>query len=163
VIRFASLAVAVSLAAGSTLLTAGCGKDDTPPPDLAQSREMIRETIKSYHEAGDKGDVDTMVRLLAPEVSMFKGQEDFVRGLEECRRELIERVKKFEGQSRATLLGRETISITGDVAVTTYVASVGTLRAPITAVFRRSQGKWLIIHLHESWPAPAPAAPPKDK
>jgi ketosteroid isomerase-like protein len=123
---------------------------------------MIRETIKSYHEAGDKGDVEKMCTYLAPEVSMFKGQEDFVRTLEECRKELIERVKKFEGQSRATLLGREAISITGDVAVTTYVASVGTLRAPITAVFRRSQGKWLIIHLHESWPAPAPPAPPKN-
>lgn len=160
--RFAPLLLAF-LAAGSTALTAGCGKDDTPPPDLAQSREMIRETIKAYHEAGDKGDVDSMCRYLAPEVSMFKGQEDFVRGQEECRKELIERVKKFEGQSRATLLGRESISITGDVAVTTYVASVGTLRAPITAVFRRSQGKWLIIHLHESWPAPAPPAPPKEK
>jgi ketosteroid isomerase-like protein len=137
----------------------GCG-EGAPPPDLAQSREMIRETIKAYHEAGDKGDVDTMLRYLGPEVSMFKGQEDFARGIEEVRRELIERVKRFEGQSRATLLGRENISVTGDVAVTTYVASVGTQRAPITAVFRRSQGKWLLIHLHESWPPPAAPAPP---
>jgi ketosteroid isomerase-like protein len=116
---------------------------------------MIWDAIKAYHDAGDKGDVDTMAQYLAPEVSMFKGQEDFVRTREACLKELTERVKRFEGQARNTLLGREVISITGDVAVTTYVASVGTQRAPITAVFRRSEGRWLIIHLHESWPAPA--------
>jgi ketosteroid isomerase-like protein len=144
---------------------AACG-ESAPPPGDAQSREMIRETIKAYHEAGDDKNVDKMCKYLDPDVSMFKGQEDFVRGLEACRKELDVRVKEFAGQSRATLLGRESIAITGDVAVTTYVASVGTQRAPITAVFRRSQGKWLIIHLHESWP-PLPTKPqeppPKDK
>lgn len=133
-------------------LAAACGGSDVPPPDIAQSREMIRETIKGYHEAGDKGDTDRMASYLAPEVSMFKGQEDFARGRDECVRELVNRVKQYEGQSRNTLLGREVISITGDIAVTTYVANVGTQRAPITAVFRRQGDKWLIIHLHESWP-----------
>ena len=139
---------------------AACGESG-PPPDIAQSKQMIWDTIKAYHDAGDKGDVDRMCTYLGPEVSMFKGQEDFVRTIEECRKELIERVKRFSGQPRNTLLGREFIDVTGDVAVTTYVASVGTQRAPITAVFRRSQGKWLIIHLHESWPAPpAPSKNP---
>ena len=134
------------------VLAAACGESNVPPPDIAQSREMIRETIKAYHEAGDKGDTDRMAALLAPEVSMFKGQEDFARGRDECVRELVNRVKQYEGQTRNTLLGREVISITGDIAVTTYVANVGTQRAPVTAVFRRQGDKWLIIHLHESWP-----------
>ena len=129
-----------------------CGGSNVPPPDIAQSRAMIWDTIKAYHDAGDKGDTDRMAAYLAPEVSMFKGQEDFSRGRDECVRELVNRVKAYEGQSRNTLLGREVISVTGDIAVTTYVASVGTQRAPITAVFRRQGDKWLIIHLHESWP-----------
>ncbi|HYE97555.1 MAG TPA: nuclear transport factor 2 family protein, partial [Planctomycetota bacterium] len=103
------------------VLAAACGDSNVPPPDIAQSREMIRETIKAYHEAGDKGDTDRMATFLAPEVSMFKGQEDFARGRDECVRELVNRVKAYEGQTRNTLLGREVISITGDIAVTTYV------------------------------------------
>lgn len=131
---------------------AACGGSDVPPPELAQSQKMIWDTIKAYHDAGDKGDTDRMAYYLAPEVSMFKGQEDFARGREDCVKELVNRVKAYQGQARNTLLGREVISVTGDVAVTTYVASVGTQRAPITAVFRRQGDKWLIIHLHESWP-----------
>lgn len=124
------------------------------PPDIAQSREMIREVIKKYHAAGDEADVDTMKTLLAPEITMFKGQEDFVRGIQDCGAELTERVKNFSGQKRATIVGREEIAITGDVAVATYVASVlGAQRAAITAVFRRFDGKWRISHLHESWPS----------
>jgi hypothetical protein len=85
-------------------------------------------------------------------MTLFKGQEDFVRTKDEAVREITERVKSFQGQSRNTLLGREVINITGDIGVVTYVASVGTQRAAITAVLRRSQGKWLLSHLHESWP-----------
>lgn len=134
------------------LFAAACSKDDALPPDIAQSREMIREVIKKYHAAGDVGDVDTMKALLAPEISMFKGQEDFVRGLEAVTAELTERVKRFQGQTRNTLLGRDEFNVTGDLAVVTYVANVGSQRAAITAVFRRFEGKWRIAHLHESWP-----------
>jgi ketosteroid isomerase-like protein len=135
------------------LLAASCSKEAPLPPDIAQSRESIREIIKKYHAAGDEGDVDTMKSLLAPEISMFKGQEDFVRGIQACGAELTERVKHYEGQKRGTIVGREEIAITGDVAVATYVASVlGAQRAAITAVFRRFDGKWRISHLHESWP-----------
>jgi ketosteroid isomerase-like protein len=142
------------------ILVWSCSEKEAPPADLAAHREMIRETIKGYHEAGDRGDVDGMKAFLHPEVTMFKGQEDFARGLDACTVELEERVRTFKGESRNTLLGREAITITGEVALATYVASVGTQRAPITAVFRKSQGKWLIMHLHESWPRPE--APKQD-
>lgn len=145
---------------GLFLLLAGCSREAPLPADDATNKQLIWDTIKAYHEAGDKGDVGAMKELLAPEVSMFKGQEDFIRGIEGVSAELTERVRSIEGQSRNTLLGREKITITGDTALATYVANVGTLRAPVTAVFRKSQGKWKIWHLHESWPPPAPPAPP---
>lgn len=142
------------------VLAAGCSKEPPITPDLATNRHLIWETVKAYHEAGDKGDVGGMKECLAPEISMFKGQEDFIKGIDEVEKELIERVKRFEGQSRNTLLGREKIYPTGDTALVTYVANVGMLRAPITAVFRKADGRWKIAHLHESWPAPAPPTPP---
>jgi ketosteroid isomerase-like protein len=135
------------------LLAASCSREDSPPPDIGANKQKIWDVIKAYHEAGDKGDVETMATFLAPEMTLFKGQEDFVRTKEEAVKEITERVKYFQGQSRNTLLGREVINITGDIGVVTYVASVGTQRAAITAVLRRSQGKWLLSHLHESWPA----------
>lgn len=140
-----------SAAALALLALAACGNDG-PPPDIQANKQAIWDVLKAYHTAGDKGDVDIMASHLAPEVAIFKGQEDFARPKEEAVRELTERVKTYQGQSRSTLLGREEIHITGDVGVATYVASVGTQRAGITAVLRRSQGKWMISHLHESWP-----------
>lgn len=141
------------------LLAASCNKEDVTPPDIGASKQQIWETIKAFHEAGDKGDVEKMAMYLTPDIAIFKGAEDFARGKDDAARELTHRVKKFEGQSRATILGREVINITGDNAVVTYVASVGTDRGAITAVLRRTpEKKWLLSHLHESWP-PEPKKP----
>ena len=136
------------------VLAASCSKEDVTPPDIAANKQMIWETIKAYHEAGDKGEVQTMATYLAPEIALIKGPEDLVRTKEAAVRELTDRLKNVPPeQKRATIIGREVINITGDVAVVTYVASVGpSVRGAITAVLRRSQGKWLISHLHESWP-----------
>jgi len=141
--RFAPLAL---------LLLSACGEAPLPP-DILASKQAIWEVVKAYHAAGDKGDVDTMAAYLAPEAAIFRGQEDFARPKEEAVKELTDRVKQYEGQKRNALLGSEMINITGEVGVVTYVASVGTQRTGITAVLRRAQGKWLISHLHESWPA----------
>src|SRR5687768_11358277 len=117
----------------SLLALAACS-GDTLPPDILANKQAIWEVLKAYHAAGDKGDVDTMAAHLATEAAIFKGAEDFARPKEEAVKELTDRVKSFEGQTRNTLLGREQINITGDVGVATYVASVGTQRAGITAV-----------------------------
>jgi uncharacterized protein (TIGR02246 family) len=138
------------------LLLAACSREDAPPPNIGQLKSDIREIIEKYHAAGDQGDVEVMASFLAPEVSMFKGGGEFARGKEACVKELTDRVKMFEGQKRKTVTGSPEVSVTGDMAVATYVAFVmvgtETKSAPITAVFRRSQGKWYIAHLHESWP-----------
>ena len=147
------------------LLAASCSKDEAPP-DIAQTKTAIRELIEKYHAAGDAAsdkpdNVEVMVSLLTPDATMFRGAEEFARGIEECRLELATRVSKYKGQARRTFLASVTIEPIGDMAVATYVASVGTLHAPITAVFRRTQGKWAIKHLHESWSSIVPEKPTK--
>ena len=140
------------------LLLAACSKDTAPPPDIAVSKNQIWEAIKAYHDAGDKGDVDTMKSLLAPEISLVTGHDEVVRGYDAVVRTLTDRVKTYEGQSRSTITGKEVISITGDTALVTYVASVGTQRGVITAYCRRTQGnKWMIAHIHDTWSMPLPA------
>lgn len=138
------------------LALAACS--DSLPPDIQANKQAIWDVVKAYHAAGDKADVDTMAAYLAPEATVFKGSEDFARPKEQAVKELTDRVKHYENQSRSTLLGREEISITGDVGIATYVASVGNQRAGITCVLRRTSGKWMISHIHESWPA-APKTP----
>lgn len=143
------------------VFAAACSKDDAPPPDINVTRTLIRELIEKYHTAGDAGDVDTMKSLLTPDVTMFRGAEEFARGIDQCVEELTTRVATFKDQKRRTFLASVTIEPIGDMAVATYVASVGTLHAPITAVFRRTQGKWYIKHLHESWKSIVVEKPPK--
>jgi ketosteroid isomerase-like protein len=127
------------------------------PLDVAQSREMIRETLKAYHEAGDTGNIATMKTLLAPEVSLVASHDEVIRGYDNVVRALADRMKSYEGQSRSTITGKEVISITGDSALVTYVASVGTQRGIITAVCRRNKdNKWLIAHIHDTWSMPSP-------
>ncbi len=145
-----------TLALCAAALAAGCSREPTPPPDEAAQRQMIWETIKAYHDAGDKGDVAKMVGLLSPMASLVKGHEDAAQGTEEVEKELTRRVDSYKGQSRNTLLGKERITIMGDSAVVHYVASVGTQRGIITAVCRRSGGKWYIVHIHDTWSSPLP-------
>jgi ketosteroid isomerase-like protein len=143
-------------AAGLLLVLAACSKEGPPPLDIAQSKQMIWDAIKDYHDSGDKGDIDKIGTLLAPEVSLVLSHEDVIRGHDSVLRALRDRMKTYEGQSRSTITGKEVISITGDMALVTYVASVGTQRGIITAVCRRNKdGKWLISHIHDTWSLPA--------
>lgn len=144
-------------AAAALLLLSACSKEGPIPLDLAQSKQMIWETIKSYHDAADKGDVATIKTLLAPEVSLVVSHDDVVRG-DQVVRTIQDRVKSYEGTSRSTITGKEVISVTGDIAYVTYVASVGTQRGVITAVCRRTKdNKWLIAHVHDTWSMPLPS------
>jgi ketosteroid isomerase-like protein len=138
------------------VLAAGCSKEPPPSPDEPANKQMIWETIKAYHEAGDKGDVAKMVEVLSPQVSLVRGHEDVCRGVEEVEKELTARVDSFKKQSRSTLLGKEHITVMGDTALITYVASVGTQRGIVTAVCRKTGGKWRLVHIHDTWTPPAP-------
>jgi ketosteroid isomerase-like protein len=143
------------VAASLLLLLGACSKEGPPPLDIAQSKQMIWDAIKDYHDAGDKGDLDKIGTLLAPEVSLVLSHEDVIRGHDVVLRALRDRMKTYEGKSRSTITGKEVISITGDMALVTYVASVETQRGIITAVCRRNKdGKWLIAHIHDTWSMP---------
>ena len=133
---------------------ASCGGEDPPTPDALLARQAIREAIESYHEAGDKGDVDGMLKYLTDDVSMLGG-EAHIHGKDACEIELEARVESFESDRRKTIVGKPVISLQGDVAVATYEASVGNLRAPISVTLRRQEGLiWRIWHISELWPKP---------
>ncbi len=139
------------LAAAALLLLGACSKEGPIPLADAQSREMIRDIIKSFHEACDKSDLSAIKGLVDPEVTLVVSHDEVVTGYEMVIKKLNERLKGFESP-RNTITGKESIKIQGDIALVTYIANIGTQRGIVTAVYRRSKdNKWLILHIHESW------------
>ena len=139
------------LAAAALLFLGACSKEGPIPLADAQSREMIRDIIKSFHEACDKSDLSAIKGLVDPEVTLVASHDEVVTGYEMVIKKLNERLKGFESP-RNTITGKESIKIQGDIALVTYIANIGTQRGIVTAVYRRSKdNKWLILHIHESW------------
>jgi len=139
------------LAAAALLFLGACSKEGPIPLAEAQSREMIRDIIKSFHEACDKSDLSAIKGLVDPEVTLVVSHDEVVTGYEMVIKKLNERLKGFESP-RNTITGKESIKIQGDIALVTYIANIGTQRGIVTAVYRRSKdNRWLILHIHESW------------
>lgn len=143
-----------TFAAAALLFLGACSKEGPIPLADAQSREMIRETIKTFHEAHDKSDLTTIKGLLAPDVSLVLGHEDVIRGYEDTIKALNNQIKSLDS-GRSTITGKELITIKGDTALVTYIASTTTQRGIISAVYSRTKdNKWMISHLHETWSPP---------
>jgi len=142
-------------AAAILLLALGaCSKEAPMSPDIAQNREMIRETIKAYHEAADKDEIDLIKTLMTPDVSLVLSPSEMIRGQELVLRTLHTRFKDQKGQS--TITGKEMIKPDGNTALVTYVASTTQQRGTITMICSRTKdNKWLISHLHETWSTPS--------
>jgi len=121
------------------------------PLDIAQNKQMIWEVIKSYHDASDKGDLDVIQTLLTPDASIVMGTEDVIRGKDAVLRALRDQMKTWDGKGRSTITGKEVIKPDGNIALVTYVASVGNQRVIITAICSRNKdNKWLISHIHDT-------------
>src|SRR6516162_7922152 len=119
-------------AAAALLFLGACSKDSPIPLADAQSREMIRDTIKAYHEASDHKDMSAIKTLLYQDVSLVIGPEEVVTGYEDVLRVLKKRLDDVKG-SPSTITGKEVIKIQGDIALVTYIANVGTQRGIVTA------------------------------
>jgi ketosteroid isomerase-like protein len=138
-------------AAAALLALGACSKEAPIPLADAQSREMIRDTIKAFHEACDKNDMATIKSLLDPDVSLVIGYDEVVTGFDKVLSKLNERNKSLS-KSPNTITGKETIKIQGDVALVTYIANSNTQHGIVTTVYRRTKdNKWLILHLHDTW------------
>src|SRR5260370_4180954 len=94
------------LGAGALLLLGACSKEGPIPLADAQSREMIRDIIKSFHEACDKSDLSAIKSLVDPEVSLVVSHDEIVTGYEMVIKKLNERLKGVESP-RHTITGKE--------------------------------------------------------
>src|SRR5215510_5295872 len=126
------------LAAILLILMGACSKEAPMPLDIAQNKQMIWDTIKAYHDASDKSDIDIIKTLTTPDVSMVMSPEDVVRGQEFVLRALRDRFRSYKGQPN-TITGKELIKPDGNSALVTYVASTNTQRGTITMICSRNK------------------------
>jgi hypothetical protein len=140
-------------AIGLLALLGACSKETPMPLDVAQSKMMIWETIKTYHDAVDKHQDDLLRTLFTPDVSLVLSNDaDVIRGEEPVARAIRAKMKSnWDPETRSTITGKEVIKPDGNVALVTYVASVGQQRGVITVVCTRVKEKWLISHIHDTW------------
>lgn len=145
---------------GATLLlaVASCSGDAVDP---AAAKTEIEKLLRQYHEAYDRADVDAVGAMLDPDVSISDPPHGFIRGKERCVEHLRKgmlriREKDLVGK-RATLFGPIQVDVSGPVAVATYVGMVREEREQantvFTRVFRRSEGRWLILTEHFTFEA----------
>ena len=155
--------MSMRIAAISLLVLVGaCSKEAPMPLDLAQSKMMIWEVIKSYHENVDKQQGDILQTLLTPDVSLVLSNDaDVIRGVDKVVDAIrVKGKNNWDPETRSTITGKEVIKPDGNVALVTYVASVGQQRGLITVVCTRMKDKWLISHIHDTW---SMEKPPKGK
>lgn len=143
-------------------LVGACSKEAPMPLDIAQSKMMIWEVIKSYHDGVDKHNLDLIQTLLTPDASLVMSHDmDVVRGQEQVLRAIKDRTRNWDPETRSTITGKEVIKPEGNIALVTYVASVGQQRGLITVICSRNKdNKWLILHIHDTW---SMEKPPKSK
>ena len=138
-------------AAAALLFLGACSKEGPIPLAEAQSREMIRDTIKSFHEACDKSDLSAIKAVVDPDLTLVISHDEVVSGYENVFRKLKLQLETFDNP-RQTITGKESIKIQGDTALVTYIANVGTQRGIVSSVYRRTKdNRWVILHLHETW------------
>ena len=147
------------IAATLLLFLGACSKEAPMSLDMAQNKMMIWETIKSYHEGVDKHNLDLIQTLFTPDVSLVMSlDQDVIRGQDFVLRAIRDRMKNWDSETRSTITGKEVIKPDGNIALVTYVASVGNQRGIITTICSRNKdNKWLISHIHDTWsmnPAP---------
>ena len=142
------------IAAISLLVLLGaCSKEAPMPLDIAQSKMMIWEVIKSYHDSVDKHQIEIVQTLLTPDVSLVLSNDmDVIRGQDPVLGAIRSKMKSnWDPETRSTITGKEVIRPDGNTAVVTYVASVGQQRGIITVICSRINNKWLIHHIHDTW------------
>jgi len=151
------------IAATALLALAGaCGGEGPMPLDVAQNKQMIWEVIKQYHECVDKAEMGKMETLFAPEASLVLSHDaDVIRGKDPVLKAIEAKIDALDQKNRSTITGKEVIKPEGNIALVTYVASVGAQRGIITVICTRSKdNKWLISHIHDTW---SMEKPPKGK
>lgn len=153
----------------SLLALAACSEG--VPADTAAARAEVQATITKWHSAYDAGNLEALEALLDPEVSLPSPPSDFLHGKENVFKKIKKDVEEYVlakdfANKRKTHYGEMQISISGNLAVVRYDATIndpnGVASALFTRILRKSGGAWLILSDHYTFtPLSTKQPPPK--
>lgn len=124
--------------------------------DPASARNEVKALVEKYHQLYDQGDVNGVLEMLDPAISISHPPDTFLTGKDACGAQLQKDILRLKEQNRigkrSTMYGQVHIEVEGNVAIATYVALVreDTEQAHtlFTRVFRHVDGKWKILTEH---------------
>ncbi len=123
---------------------------------MANDEEHIRQLLTTQQQAICAKDVDRIMTYYADDVVVFNVKPPFqIRGAKDWRREWDTSLSHFP-PTFATEMKDLSITLSGDLAIAHFLYRFTGLGKQSwirdTAVYRRDQGKWRIVHEHFSLP-----------
>ncbi len=144
-------------AACALALLAACG----PGIDPAAARVQVEDAVKKYHQAYDQAEVQTVLDMLDPAVTISRPPDSFLSGKEACGAQLQKDMLRLKEQDRVgkrtTMFGVVNVTVEGTVAIATYVAIVRENKEQAHTLFTRAfrwdakAKRWLILAEHYSF------------
>jgi ketosteroid isomerase-like protein len=140
----------------------------TPPAaDTSADQAVMRDGTKAWVDAYNAGDADKIVALYAEAGVVMPPDAPAVAGHDALRRYLVADIASSKAAGLSFMLGEESAGVSGDLGwhSGTYKvngaggATVGT--GKYLEVWRKAEGKWLIIRDVWNNDAPAAVAPTK--
>lgn len=157
--RFRSTAIIT--AAGLAVL-ASCAQTAAPPADTAADEAAMRAGTTSWIEAYNVGDVDKIVAMYTDDAILMPPDAPAVVGHDAMKQYLVADMAASKAAGLSMALDQDASGVSGDLgwhAGTFHVngasgSAVGT--AKYVEIWRKLNGKWLMIR--DIWNTDAPAA-----
>ena len=157
--RFRSAAIAT--AAGLAVL-AGCARNAPPAPDTAVEEAAIRANTVAWVEAYNAGDVDKIVAMYADDGALMPPEAPTAVGHDAMRQYLVADMAATKAAGMSFMLDQEASGVSGDLAWHTGTFHVNgpsgsaVVTGKYAEIWRKLNGKWLMIR--DIWNTDAPAA-----
>ena len=155
-----------ALVAFGLALLAGCGQT-AKPPDTAADEAAIHASTAAWVEAYNSGDADKIVALYTDDAIMMPPDAPAAAGHEAMKQFLVADMATTKAAGASIALDTDASGVSGDLAWHSGTfhlngaagSSIGT--AKYSEVWRKTNGKWLMIRdIWNNDAPPAAAAPP---
>lgn len=140
----------------------------TPPvADTSADAAVLRDGTKAWVDAYNAGDADSIVAMYAEDAVLMPPDAPLAKGHEAIRSFLAADIASFKANGVTLVLGEESTGVSGNTGWHSGTfkvngaggATVGT--GKYLEIWRKTDGKWLMVH--DIWNGDAPAVAPPTK
>ena len=157
--RFNSTAIA---AAVGLAVLAGCARNAPPAPDTAVEEAALRANTVAWVEAYNAGDADKIVAMYADDGALMPPEAPTAVGHDAMRQYLVADIAASKAAGMSFALDQDASGVSGDLGWHTGAFHVANssgatvVTGKYAEIWRKLNGKWLMIR--DIWNNDAPAA-----